>query len=151
MALPPYSSALLLIAVTGCAPNSGKWEPDAVGYFDPKTLSSVDLCGEYGRVNAIYHQGAGPFLSIPLRYRDEDRAELERRGLISPSHIALIDAEKVTYGMSGCGVRAAWGAPDDISHHQIAGHETQVWFYSHSYRGATLTDGLVTDDYSGSD
>lgn len=70
------------------------------------------------------------------------RAELERRGAISPAEWPAIDAGKVGYGMSQCAVEAVWGTPILKSHVHSAAGEIEVWAYPSA--SAVFTAGKVT-------
>jgi hypothetical protein len=106
--------ALLTAAgVSGCA---------ASYYSRPEVLheqSTEWLCSNYPGERAAILAG-GPAIAAGIR------AELDRRGAMSPTDWALVDSDKLTYGMSKCALEAIYGPPSVHSYGQSVHGEVEV-------------------------
>jgi hypothetical protein len=89
--------ALVIVAtLTGCAGS-----PASIGMKSPEALkaeSATALCNAYA-----------------FSKSQKARAELERRGALSPEEWQLAEEEKIKAGMSELALVCSWGMPRDIN------------------------------------
>lgn len=103
--------------------------PGCVSWTDPAQLAGRgldDLCSAYW----LYSPNSGPDLFKYPERQSAIRTEIERRGAIAVTDWPSVESGKVTIGMSGCGVLAAWGPPTHVNNTATAaGTTSQLVYY----------------------
>lgn len=101
------TAAAILTGCAGSPVHTTSMTPAELQIQSPETL-----CNAYSQIKNI-----------------NVRSELIRRNAVPEAEWTLIDASRVTVGMSAVGARCSWGWPTTINTSTTAGGSRQQWVY----------------------